>query len=220
MELTAGSMYADDLIILSASLSGLKVTLRNCLHTCNQLSLSLNADKSCSVNFGSWYNSDDDDLMLDNDKMTWNSSFKYLCIHFVNRKSIGVNIEPIRHNFFMFCNNISSHSSDLCDLAQLQLHESYVLRTLTYATAAIKLSEMQIASLNACWNSAYRRIFHFNRWESVKCFIRGLGRLDFRHLRLQLSTKLYLSTQLCKNSVVKEVFKTSRFQRSLYNSAS
>ena len=151
--------------------------------------------------------------MLDNDKITCNSSFKYLGIHFVNGNSIGVNIEPISHNLFMSCNNILSHSSDLCNLVQLQLHESYVLRTLTYATAAIKLSETQIASLNASWNSAYRRIFHFNRWESVKCFIRGLGRVDFRHLRSQLSTKHYLSMQLCKNSVVREVLKIFMFSK-------
>ena len=139
----------------------------NCLHTCNQLSLSLNANKSCCVYFGPRYNADVDDITLYNDKITWNSSFKYLGIHFVNGKSIGTNIEPIRHNFFMSCNNILSHSSDLYDLVQLQLHESYVLPTLTYATDAIKVSETQIASLNACWNSIYRRIFHFNRWKSV-----------------------------------------------------
>ena len=86
------------------------------------------------------------------------------------------------------------------------MQESYVLPTLTYATAAIKLSETQIASLNKCWNSVFRRILHFNRLESVKCFIRGLGRLDFRHLCLQLSIKLYLTMQLSKNSVVREVF--------------
>ena len=111
----------------------------------------------------------------------------------------------------MSCNNIVSHSSSLCDLVQLQLHESYVLPTLTYATAAIKLSETQIASLNACWNSVFRGIFHFNHWESVKCFIHGLGRLDFRHLRLKLSTKLYMNMKLCKNSVVREVFKIFTF---------
>ena len=70
-------MYADDLIILSASLSDLKVMLMNCLQTCNQLSLYLNANKSCCVYFGPRYNADVDDLMLDNDKITWNSSFKY-----------------------------------------------------------------------------------------------------------------------------------------------
>ena len=74
--------------------------------------------------FWAAYNADVDDLMLDSDKITWNSSFKYLGIHFANGKSIGANIEPIRHNFFMSCNNMLSHSSDLCDLVQLQLHES------------------------------------------------------------------------------------------------
>ena len=78
-------MYANDLIILYASLSGLIVMLMNCVHTFIQLSLSLNANKS---------NADVHDLILGNDKITWNSSFKYLGIHFVNGKSIGVNIEP------------------------------------------------------------------------------------------------------------------------------
>ena len=77
----------------------------------------------------------------------------------------------------MSCNNILSHTRDIFDPVQLQLHESYVLHTLTYVTGAIKLSKRQIASLNACWNSVYRRIFHFDRWESVRSFIRGL--IDF-----------------------------------------
>ena len=94
---------------------------------------------------------------------------------------------------------------------------AYVFPTLTYATAGIKLSETQIASLNACRNSAFKRIFHFNRWESVKCFIQGLGRRDFRDLRLQLSTKLYLSMQLSKHDVVREVFKTFTFSKEFAN---
>ena len=92
--------------------------------------------------------------------------------------------------FFMSYNNILSHSviSYNCNCMNRMF-----LPTLTYSVAATKLSETQIDSLNACWNSVYRRSFHFNRWESVKCVIRGLDRLDFRHLRLQLSTQLYLS---------------------------
>ena len=48
---------------------------------------------------------------------------------------------------------------------------------------------------------------------SILSFIRGLGRLDFRHLRLQLSNKLYLNMQLCTNSAVREVFKTFTFSK-------
>ena len=42
----------------------------------------------------------------------------------------------------------------------------------------------QSDTLSVCWNSVYRRIFGFNRWESVKLFIAGLGRLDLKHLIL------------------------------------
>ena len=83
-------MYADDLIILFTSLPGVKAMLMNCLHTCNLLSLSLNANKSCCVYFGLRYNADVDDLMLGNDKITWNASFKYLGIYFVNKKNLLV----------------------------------------------------------------------------------------------------------------------------------
>ena len=70
-------------------------------------------------------------------------------------------VELIGHNFFMSCNNILSHSSGRCDPVPLKLHESYVLPTHAYATAAIKLSESQITSQNAFWNYVFRRIFNF-----------------------------------------------------------
>ena len=63
-------MYADDLIILSASLSGLKAMLTNCLHTCSPLSRSLHASKSCCVYFGPRCNAVLDDLVLGNAKIT------------------------------------------------------------------------------------------------------------------------------------------------------
>ena len=33
-----------------------------------------------------------------------------------------------------------------------------------------------------CWNMMYRRIFNFNKWESVSLFIAGIGRLNFSHV--------------------------------------
>ena len=115
--------FGDDSIILSASLSGLKAML-----IAHELFTHLQSAFCCLVvYFGSWYNAVPDGLVLGNAKITWNSSFKYLDIHFVNGRNIGTNIEPIRHNLFMSCNNILSHNSGLCDLMQLQLHESNVL---------------------------------------------------------------------------------------------
>jgi len=52
----------------------------------------------------------------------------------------------------------------------LKLQESYCIPILSYAAAAVKYTTRQEDELNASWNSVYRRIFGFNRWESVRAF--------------------------------------------------
>ena len=43
-------------------------------------------------------------------------------------------------------------------------------------------SNKQIGELNVCWNSVIRRLFGYNRWESVKAVLMGLGRLNIKDL--------------------------------------
>ena len=52
------------------------------------------------------------------------------------------------------------------------------------------LSHLQ--RLNAGWNSVYRRIFGFNKWNSVKSFIHGLGFLDLKHIFMLRKAKFFL----------------------------
>ena len=46
----------------------------------------------------------------------------------------------------------------------------------------MRFTQCQLRELNVCWNSVYRVIFGFNRWESVKSFIHGMGRLNLIHI--------------------------------------
>ena len=64
---------------------------------------------------------------------------------------------------------------------------------LTCCTAAVKLSVTNLNHLNACWNSVYRRLFGFHRWESVRSCINVLGRLNYHHIRLVLMATFYKS---------------------------
>ena len=57
--------------------------------------------------------------------------------------------------------------------------------TCQYCTVAVKLSIVQTANLNACWNSVFCQIFCFHKSESVRCFMNGLGKLDFIHIRMK-----------------------------------
>ena len=57
----------------------------------------------------------------------------------------------------------------------------------------MKLSIVQTANLNACWNSVFRQIFGFHKWESVRYFINVLVKLDFIHFPVKLMLKFYNS---------------------------
>ena len=75
---------------------------------------------------------------------------------------------------------------------------------------------MQLDDLNAAWNSIYRRVFGFNKWESVKAFINGLGRLDFKHLRAYLRVKLVKFGLLSKNDIFNHIAKRYVLSRELH----
>jgi len=60
--------------------------------------------------------------------------------------------------------------------------------------------------LNACWNSVYRKVFGFNKWESVKSFICGLGRLDFHHITRIFRTKYYFHVLRTNNMLLNNMF--------------
>ena len=93
----------------------------------------------------------------------------------------------------------------------MDLQQTHSLPILTYAIASIKISDIQLKEINASWNSVYRHIFKFHRWESVKLFIYGLDNLDFKHILMKLSTKFYLSMQLSNNLMVEQCFKFFKY---------
>src|SRR6218665_375184 len=71
-----------------------------------------------------------------------------------------------------------AHAKNLNELVHLALQETYSLPILTYALAVVKCTVGQEDELSACLNSPYKKLFDFNKWELVKGFVCGLGRLD------------------------------------------
>jgi len=92
----------------------------------------------------------------------------------------------------------------LDETLHLSLQESYCLPVLTYAVAALSLSVRQENELNACWNSVYKKLFGFHKWESVKYCIYGLNRLDL-HSIIRLRRAVFtgiLCRQLARYCVI------------------
>jgi len=64
------------------------------------------------------------------------------------------------------------------------------------------LKVRQLNDLNSCWNSVYRKIFRFNRWESAKVFICCLGRLNLKHIFILDKCRWICKVRRCNDRVV------------------
>jgi len=92
------------------------------------------------------------------------------------------------------------------ELIQLELQESYCLPILTYAFSGLRADASQVRELSVCWNSVYRKIFHYNRWESVKCCINGVGRIDLTHILAFQALKFWRNLSQSTNRILYNTF--------------
>ena len=70
-----------------------------------------------------------------------------------------------------------------------------------YAVPALTLSNTQIDELGVCWNSVIRKIFGYNKWESVKSVLYGLGRPNVKHLIMLRKVRFYRHLYCAQNSL-------------------
>ena len=125
-----------------------------------------------------------------------------LGVQIVSGIKFSISVEKIRRNFYVAFNTIMSRVKHLEQLLQLSLIETYCMPLLTYGCNALTYSNKQINDLNVCLNNVYRTIFGFHRWESVKDFICGLGRLNFPYMHSLYRRKFFFHLLHCNCSIL------------------
>lgn len=217
-------MYADDLILISASVIDLQNMLNICHSAGEELSIKFNPLKSNCMLIGPQLSIELADLTLGDFKLPWVKKIEYLGITILSSRSFLVDLAPLRKKFFTSTNSILSKCSNCSDMVKLFLLESHCLPILLYASESLNLSNNQLTELNSYWNSVYRKIFHYNKWESVKSLISYSGRLDLHHIlnlrsikfiiKLQFSTYLALDmTSYMKYNYINKSEYTTLFSR-------
>ena len=73
----------------------------------------------------------------------------------------------------------------------MNLHETFSVCVIMYAIPALCLTTRHISELNACWNNVIRRLFGFNKRESVSAMLLGLGRLNINDLIMLHKVRFY-----------------------------
>jgi len=200
-------MYADDLLLLSASVIELQCMLEICADVGSQLSVKFNSSKSKCISIGPNKINNIADMTMNGNVIQWVDKLKYLGIWICAGKHFCVDLAETRRKFFSSVNAILSKCKYTNDIVKLQLLESHCLPIIMYATDCLNLKITQVKEMNSWWNSVYRKIFGYNKWESVKRLISSLNRLDVPHLinYRQLSFVKRMSSGTCSNYVFRSI---------------
>ena len=150
-------MYADDLLLLSASMLDLQKMLDICSSVGEGLRMKFSASKSMCIVIGPYQNLCFSNLTLGNMSLPWVESLEYLGICILKENQFRIDLSNVRRKFFTSVNNILSKCTYTSDIVKLSLMESYCLPILLYASESLYLPYSQLADINAWWNSVYRK---------------------------------------------------------------
>ena len=164
---------------MSASVIELQSMLDVCDSVGVQLGIAFNSVKSKCICIGPNKQLIPSDMMLSGGTMAWADKIKYLGIWICGGKKFAIDLSECRRNFFSCVNTILNKAKRTSELLKLQLMESYCLPILTYAIECFNLNVTELAQLNYWWNSVYRKMFNYHKWESVRLLICKLQRVDF-----------------------------------------
>jgi len=78
---------------------------------------------------------------------------------------------------------------------------AFCLPLLVYCLGALELNLGMVKELGVCCNDAFRKIFSYNRWESVKVLQFFCGCLDLTHINDLLRLR-FLSTYTVANKLL------------------
>jgi len=161
-------MYADDILLLSASVDGLQHLLDACSDYAQKHHLVFNCDKSVCMKVGGSYKYNISNMILNNNPVNWVDSVRYLGITFRGCGSLRVDCADIKRRFYVACNSVLGRCKYADECVKLSLVKSMCLPMLTYCLGALDMSGHIVKDLGVCWNDCFRRIFNYNRWESVR----------------------------------------------------
>ena len=153
-------MYADDLMLLSVSVSHLLKLIKFCVHEFNLIGLDINLNKSGCMRIGDRHQVKLNSLHIDDRTLHWKSEIKYLGVIIVSSRRFMVNQQNAKQKYYRSLNGIfgrigtKSSPVVLCSLVN-----SYCTPILLYATESLNCNAKLLNSLDNAHAQAFYKIF-------------------------------------------------------------
>ena len=155
-------MYADDILLLSISVSDLQLMFNLCSDVFTQLDLPINVTKSHCLRVGPRCHAECSALCLQGSVVQWTERTKYLGITLCRAKQFTCCWKEAKGKFYCNINTIFGRLGTSAVSVLLKLMHSQGLPNLLYGTAATTLSATELKSFSYAYNNIFSKIFCSN----------------------------------------------------------
>ena len=153
-------LYADDILLLSQSVSCMQNMLCICDVVAKRLDLKFNVNKSSVMRIGKRCMIKCSDLLLNGVVVPFVEEIKYLGIYIRKSMNFLRSFSLAKISFFRSFNSIYSKASRASEDVLVNLFNSYCLPIITYACEAIFPSRSELKILDKLVVTAFNKIFH------------------------------------------------------------
>ena len=162
-------MYADDIILLSSTVTGLQNMLNLCSDVFKKLDLPINTEKSHCLRIGPRHRNECAPLDLNGCGINWADKTNFLGVTICRGKNFTCCWRESKNKFFSNANTILGRlGSSAAENVLLKLVDSQGLQSLLYGTTAFALSKYDLLSLDHVYDSVYAKIFNVKSTEIIR----------------------------------------------------
>ena len=203
----AAIFYADDIVLLAPTRSGLQRMIVECETYCKTYGLSFNAKKSKVMIFSkkSLDQSSILPLTINGGKIDFVDQIKYLGAHIVANPFLSFSHEEDLRSFYRSANSVLNQLHRPDELISMHLLYTHCVPHFSYAAAVKEYSSRQMGECTTALNDAIRKIFTFNRWESVRALREGFGYKSLCEIFAKANNKFLNSLSTHRNSTVSRI---------------
>ena len=163
-------LYADDIILLSASVTGLQHMIDACCLELEKLDLTVNIQKTKCMRIGRRYKVTDTPIVINGSSVIWCTQLSYLGMVFTTSAIFKCNLHENKANFFRAANSILSRVGSKNIPVLMSLVFSKCVSMLSYGVTAMMLKKYECDKLDNCLVLFLAKIFGtFNKSILQQC---------------------------------------------------
>ena len=169
-------LYADDVCLLAPTRKAMQRLLDICSEYAQSWCIKYNANKTKMMYFGDDYNTlTCGPLYLNGKNLEFVTEWKYLGVMVMSNKNFCTSVLKPRCAFYRSSNSILNVLHGPSEDVQMKLLYSICVPCITYACDVVEYSSKDKMSLHVALNDAIRKIFGYDRWQSIKDIRESFG---------------------------------------------